>query len=305
MSPRNPPNPFWQKFFRRFRADKTAMSAAAVFFAFVCAAVFAGPLSPTDPYDALQVDIMDAEIPPRWAAGGEEKFLIGTDAQGRDLLSAILYGLRVSIIIGVFAVLLQSLLGVCIGLLAGYAGGRTDAFLMRLADIQLSFSPFMVAIVVLALLQALFGAERYEQFALPMLVLVIGISEWPQYARTVRAVVLAEKEKEYIAAAKVMGYSRRRILFRHLLPNTLTPVLVIATVQTANAVITEASLSFLGLGMPVNRPSLGSLINAGFEYVLSGVWWLTVFPGAALVLLILSVNLLGDFLRDALNPKTA
>ena len=202
-----------------------------------------------------------------------------------------------------FAVLLQAFLGVGIGLIAGYVGGRIDSTLMRIADIQLSFSSFMVAIVALALFQALFGVEYYEKLALYMLIVVIGIAEWPQHARTVRAVVLAEKEKEYVAAARVMGYSLRRVVLRHLLPNTLTPVLVISTVQMANAIITEASLSFLGLGMPVTRPSLGSLINAGFEYVFSGVWWITFFPGTVLVLLILSVNLLGDFLRDALNPK--
>lgn len=297
-------HPFWEKFVERFRADRIARAAAWLFFAFLIAAVFAGVLSPADPYDPLQIDIMDAETPPRWQDAGDSRFLLGTDAQGRDLLSSMLHGLRISIIIGIFAVILQSFLGIGIGLVAGYAGGRIDAALMRFADIQLSFSSFMVAIVALALFQTLFGVERYEQLALPMLILVIGISEWPQYARTVRAVVLSEKEKEYVAAAQVMGYSKRRILFRHLLPNTMTPVLVIATVQMANAIITEASLSFLGLGMPVNRPSLGSLIHTGFEYVLSGVWWLTFFPSVLLVLLILSVNLLGDFLRDALNPKS-
>ena len=296
-------SPFWTAFGRRYRASATARAAGGVFALFVLLALFAGVASPFNPYDPLQIDIMDSELPPRWLADGDPRFFLGTDAQGRDLLSTMLYGLRTSIVIGVFAVLLQAVLGVGVGLVAGYAGGRVDAALMRFADIQLSFSSFMVAIIFLALFQALFGVEHYERLALYVLVLVIGVSEWPQYARTVRAGVLAEKEKEYIAAAKVMGYSPPRIVLRHLLPNTLTPVLVISTVQMANAIITEASLSFLGLGMPVTRPSLGSLIHAGFEYVFSGVWWITFFPSIALVLLILSVNLLGDFLRDALNPK--
>jgi len=298
-------NPFWAAFWRRFRRDNTARFAFCLFALFLFAAVFAAAIAPYDPYDPLQIDILDSELPPRWLEDGDARFLLGTDAQGRDLLSAMLYGLRTSIIIGVFAVLLQALLGVGVGLVAGYVGGRTDAVLMRFSDIQLSFSSFMVAIIFLALFQTIFGVERYEELALYMLVLVIGVSEWPQYARTVRATVLAEKEKEYVAAARVIGYPPPRIVLRHILPNTLTSVLVISTVQTANAIITEASLSFLGLGMPVTKPSLGSLIHAGFEYVFSGVWWITFFPSVSLVLLILSVNLLGDFLRDALNPKAA
>ncbi|MGI9306145.1 MAG: ABC transporter permease [Gammaproteobacteria bacterium] len=295
---------FWQSgLARSFRRDRAAQFAFAVFAAFAFAAVFAGILAPYNPYNPLEIDLLDSETPPVWSEGGELRFILGTDAQGRDLLSAILYGLRISIIIGVFAVLLQAFLGVAIGLISGYAGGRVDAALMRAADIQLSFSPFMAAIVALALFQALFGAERYEELAIYMLILVIGIAEWPQYARTVRAVVLAEKEKDYIAAARALGYPPLRIILRHLFPNTLTPVLVISTVQTANAIITEASLSFLGLGMPVTRPSLGSLIHAGFEHIFSGEWWLIFFPSAALVFLILSANMLGDFLRDELNPR--
>lgn len=289
----------------RFARDRPAQAALAVFALFVLSAMFAGIIAPVNPHDPMQIDLLDSEMPPAWEDGGETRFLLGTDAQGRDMLSAVLYGLRISIVIGVFAVLLQAFLGVAAGLIAGYAGGRVDAFLMRAADIQLSFSSFMVAIIALALFQALFGVERYEELALYMLVAVIGISEWPQYARTVRAVVLAEKSKEYVAAARVLGYPPLRIIIRHLFPNTLTPVLVISTVQTANAVISEASLSFLGLGMPVSRPSLGSLIHSGFEYIFSGAWWITLFPSVALILLILSVNVLGDFLRDALNPKSA
>lgn len=288
----------------KFCGDRTAQVALAVFMIFIFAVATADLIAPYNPHDPSQIDVLDSELPPRWDEAGEARFLLGTDGQGRDLLSAILYGLRISVLIGIFAVLLQAVLGVSIGLLAGYAGGRLDAILMRIADIQLSLSSFMVAIVALAVFHTLFGVERYEELALLMLILVIGIAEWPQYARTTRAVVLAEKQKDYIAAARVMGYPPLRIILRHLFPNTLTPVLVISTVQTANAIISEASLSFLGLGMPVTRPSLGSLIHSGFEYIFSGSWWITFFPSMALIALVLSVNILGDFLRDALNPKS-
>lgn len=260
-------------------------------------------IAPYDPYDASQIDIMNSEIPPGWEDEGDAAFLLGTDAQGRDMLSTILYGTRVSLMIGLCAVALQALLGIVIGLTAGYLGGRVDSFLMRIADIQLSFSTLMVAIIVLAVFQATFGTELYQQLAMLMLILVIGIAEWPQYARTIRASVLAEKKKEYVDAARVMGFGRLRIMFRHILPNTLSPILVISTVQIANAIISEASLSFLGLGMPVSQPSLGSLISSGFEYIFSGVWWITVIPGVVLIVLVLVMNLLGDWMRDVLNPK--
>lgn len=289
----------------RFSRDRGAQFAMLLFLAAAIGGGFAGFIAPTNPHDPAQMDLLDAELPPAWMAGGDPRFWLGTDPQGRDLWSAILYGLRISIVIGVFAVLLQAALGVAIGLVAGFVGGRTDAALMRLADIQLSFSTLMVAIVALALFQAFFGAELYERLAIVMLVCVIGVAEWPQYARTARACVLAEKKKEYVEAARVMGYSAPRVMARHILPNTLAPITVISTVQVANAVVTEAALSFLGLGMPVTRPSLGSLIHIGFDHIFSGAWWITVFPSLALVALALSVNLLGDFLRDALDPRRA
>ncbi len=267
-------------------------------------ALLAPVIAPHNPYDLTTIDIMDSEIPPVWdGEEGDSRFLLGTDPQGRDMLSTILYGMRISLTIGFFAVLLQAFLGVSIGLLSGYLGGRIDAFFMRLADIQLSLSTLMVAIITLAVFQAGFGAELYSELAIIMLVLVIGIAEWPQYARTVRASVLAEKHKEYVDAARVIGMSPRRIMIRHILPNTLSPILVISTIQVANAIISEAALSFLGLGMPVNKPSLGSLISSGFEFIFSGSWWITVIPSIVLVALILSINLLGDWLRDVLNPK--
>jgi len=249
------------------------------------------------------IDILASELPPFWIDGADEMYTLGTDAQGRDLLSIILYGTRVSLLIGFGAVALQALLGVTFGLMAGYLGGRVDAFLMRLADIQLSFSTLMVAIVVGAVVKATMGSAFYSQYAVLMLILIIGLAEWPQYARTVRASVLAEKNKEYVDAARVMGLRSRRIMFRHVLPNTLSPIFVISTVQIANAIISEAALSFLGLGMPETHPSLGSLIKAGFDYIQSGSWWITLIPGAVLVVLVLSINLLGDWLRDVMNPR--
>ncbi|MBY4678612.1 ABC transporter permease [Marinobacterium arenosum] len=287
-----------------FTRDRVAQISLAIFVLYAVMALFAPAIAPYDPYDPSQIDILNSEIPPSWdEAEGDENFWLGTDAQGRDLWSTILYGTRVSLMIGLCAVALQAVLGICIGLVAGYFGGRLDSLLMRLADVQLSFSTMMVAIVVLAVFQATFGTELYQDLAMIMLILVIGIAEWPQYARTIRASVLAEKRKEYVDAARVIGLRAPRIMFRHILPNTLSPILVISTVQVANAIIAEASLSFLGLGMPVSEPSLGSLISSGFEYIFSGSWWITVIPGVVLVALVLVMNLLGDWLRDVLNPK--
>ncbi|USH02512.1 ABC transporter permease [Grimontia kaedaensis] len=298
----------WQQFldsdfFYFFKRDKVAMFSFAVFLSFVLAAIFAPLLSPNDPYDLASIDIMDSELPPTWMEWGDERFLLGTDNQGRDILSTILYGLRISLMIGLGAVALQLLLGIVIGLSAGYFGGRIDSFLMRIADVQLSFSTMMVAIIVSAIFKASFGSDFYSEYAILMLVVIIGIAEWPQYARTVRASVLAEKKKEYVEAAQVMGFKAPRIMFRHILPNCLSPILVICTVQVANAIMSEAALSFLGLGMPVDKPSLGSLISIGFTYIFSGAWWITAFPGIVLVTLVLVINLLGDWLRDVFNPK--
>ncbi|EGR3966352.1 ABC transporter permease [Vibrio cholerae] len=286
-----------------FLRDKVAMSSFAVFVLFVIVAISAPLIAPTNPYDLSSIDIMDAELPPSWMEGGNEHFLLGTDEQGRDIFSTILYGSRLSLTIGFLAVGLQLTLGIVIGLSAGYLGGRIDSFLMRFADIQLSFSTMMVAIIVSAIFKASFGGEFFSQYAVVMLVVIIGIAEWPQYARTVRASVLAEKKKEYVEAARVMGFKAPRIMFRHILPNCLSPILVISTVQVANAIMSEAALSFLGLGLPVDQPSLGSLISIGFTYIFSGAWWITAFPGIVLVLLVLVINLLGDWLRDVFNPK--
>ena len=286
-----------------FMHNPVAIISFIIFATIVIATMFSPLLAPFDPYDPTQYDIMDSELPPSWEPAGDSKFLLGTDAQGRDLWSAILYGTRVSILIGICAVALQAFLGISIGLIAGYVGGRVDSLLMRLADIQLSFSTLMVAIIFLAVTQAMFGTAAFNRYALYMLIGVIGISEWPQYARTVRATVLAEKKKEYVDAARALGFGPLRIMLRHILPNSISPIFVISTVQVANAIISEASLSFLGLGMPVSQPSLGSLISSGFDYIFSGSWWITAIPGIVLVVLVLVINLLGDWLRDVLNPK--
>lgn len=298
----------WQQFTQSsfvhsFRNDSVAIISSVILLGCLLASFSAPLIAPFDPYDPTQIDIMDSEIPPLWQQQSDPRFLFGTDAQGRDLLSTILYGTRISVTIGICAVLLQAFLGITFGLLAGYIGGRLDTFLMRFADIQLSFSTLMVAIVALAVFQAAFGTELYERLAILMLILVIGIAEWPQYARTVRASVLAEKKKEYVDAARVIGFKSRRIMARHILPNTLSPILVISTVQVANAIVSEAALSFLGLGMPITKPSLGSLINSGFEFIFSGSWWITIIPSIVLIILVLAINLLGDWLRDVLNPK--
>ncbi len=290
-------------FLYSFLHDPVAMGSFIILTLLTLSAFGAPVIAPHDPYDTTTINIMDSEIPPVWMENGDQNFTLGTDAQGRDMLSTMLYGMRISLIIGVGATFMQAVIGIVLGLVAGYKGGKIDNFLMRMADVQLSFSTLMVAIFLSAIFQAIFGVAAFESMAVPFLVLVIGIAEWPQYARTVRASVLAEKKKEYVEAARVMGLPANRIMWRHILPNTMSPILVLSTVQVAHAIMSEAALSFLGLGMPITKPSLGSLINSGFDYIFSGSWWITMFPGFLLVLLILVINLLGDWVQDVLNPK--
>ncbi len=298
----------WMKRFGRsdfvhyFFRDPVAYVSFFILLTLVVSAFAAPLIAPHNPYDPTTIDIMDSELPPAWSPEGTRKFMLGTDEMGRDMFSTMLYGMRISIVIGIGAVILQAVIGIMIGLLSGYIR-RLDSILMRVADVQLSFSTYMIAIFIGAILQMMFGVANYEKIAAPLLIVVIGLAEWPQYARTVRASVLAERKKEYIEAARVIGLSRFRIMWRHILPNTLSPVLVISTVQVANAIMSEAALSFLGLGMPQSQPSLGSLITSGFEYIFSGTWWITIFPGILLVVLVLVINLLGDWVRDYLNPK--
>jgi len=290
-------------FLYSFKRDKVAITSFIILITLLILAITAPWIAPMDPYDAENIDIMNSEIPPMWSEEGEAGFPLGTDNMGRDMLSTMLYGLRTSIIIAGCAVLLQASLGILVGLTAGYLGGKTDAILMRLADIQFSFPYLMVAIFIGAIFQVVFGVGSYERLAVPLLIVIIGLAEWPMYARTIRASVIGEVSKEYVEAARVIGLSRSTIMIRHVLPNSLTSVMVISTIQVANAVMSEAALSFLGLGMPVTKPSLGSLIQSGFEFIFSGSWWITVFPGIWLVLFVLVINLLGDWLRDVLNPK--
>jgi peptide/nickel transport system permease protein len=282
---------------------------------FILVAIFTPLLAPYNPYDLATIDLMNSELPPFWLQNPDDmayitdedgnplSFLLGTDEQGRGMLSTIFYGLRTSLMIGLFAVIVQMVMGIVIGLSAAYYGGWIDNLLMRIADVQLSFSTLMVAIIISAIFKTMFGPELYSEYSVMLLMLIIGIAEWPQYARTIRASALAEKQKEYVEAAKVMGFKSARIMFKHILPNCLSPILVISTVQIANAIMSEAALSFLGLGMPAEKPSLGSLISNGFEYISSGSWWITLFPGAMLIILVLVINLLGDWLRDVFNPK--
>ena len=286
-----------------FKRDPVAILSFSALFVLVVICILAPVVAPYNTYDTSTFDIMDAETPPSWMAGGSEMFMLGTDIQGRDLLSTMIYGLRISLFIGVGAVFFQALVGIAVGLISGYLGGRLDSLLMRLADIQFSIPYLIVAIFASAIFKLAFGIGRYEDLAEVLLIIIIGLSQWPHYARTVRASVLGEKNKEYVEAARVIGISSRQIMLRHILPNTMTPVLVISTIQVANAIMSEAALSFLGLGMPITKPSLGSLIRAGFEYIFSGSWWITFFPGVLLVIVVLVILLLGDWLRDVLNPK--
>jgi len=285
-----------------FRTSPMAIAAAVIAFVCVFSSVFAGWVAPHNPFDLASLDLMDARLPPAWMEGGSTKYLLGTDDQGRDILSAVIYGARISLIVGVVSVLLSVVVGVLLGLLAGFWGGWLDAFLMRLCDVVLSFPAILVALLIAGVGRALFP-NAHESLAFGVLIIAIALTGWVQYARTVRGSTLVERSKEYVQAARVMGVPPLRIMLRHVLPNVLGPVLVLATIQVATAIITEATLSFLGVGVPPTSPSLGTLINNGNAVLFSGEWWVLVFPGAMLVLLALSVNLLGDWLRDALNPR--
>ena len=286
-----------------FRRSPVAIVAASLTLLCVGGALFAPWIAPYNPFDLASVNLLNAFTPPGWAARGKAAYLLGTDNQGRDLLSAILYGTRISLAVGVAAVLFSTALGVSLGLLSGYLGGRVDALLMRIADVQLSFPAILIALLIDGVVHVALPRVSQGSMAVYVLILAIGLSGWVQYARTVRGSTLVEKNKEYVQAARVIGRHPAAIMLHHVLPNVIGPVLVIATIQLATAIITEATLSFLGVGMPPTTPSLGTLIRIGNDFLFSGEWWIAVFPGAALVVLVLSVNLLGDWLRDALNPK--
>jgi peptide/nickel transport system permease protein len=276
-----------------FARSRLALTALAVLVAIVLAAVFSPVISPQNPYDLAQLDIMDAKMPPGSRSAEGKTFLLGTDEQGRDMLSAILYGLRISLGVGVISTILALTVGLLIGLAAGYAGGWLDALIMRIVDLQLSFPSILIALVLLAVLGQ--GVDK--------IVVALVTVQWAYYARTVRSSALVEKRKEYVDAAVCLAYSPWRILYRHILPNCLPPLIVVATVQVAHAIALEATLSFLGLGMPITSPSLGLLIANGYAHLLSGKYWMSFFPGVALLLTIVAINLVGDHLRDVLNPR--
>lgn len=276
-----------------FARDRVAVVALAVLFLILASAVLAPFIAPQNPYDLAQLDILDAKLPPGEKGADGASYWLGTDEQGRDMFSAILYGLRISLGVGVAATLAALAIGMAIGLLAGYAGGLTDGLIMRLVDLQLSFPAILIALVLLAVTGP--GVDK--------IVIALIAVQWAYYARTVRGIALVEKRKEYVEAARCQAFGVSRIVFRHILPNCLPPIIVVATVQVAHAIALEATLSFLGLGVPITSPSLGLLIANGFVHLLSGKYWISFFPGIALLVTIVAVNLVGDQLRDILNPR--
>ena len=285
-----------------FRSSPMAIGAAVVAAVCIFSALFAPWVAPHNPFDLATLELSDARLPPMWEEGGSAKYLLGTDDQGRDILSAIMYGARISMLVGLASVVLSVIVGVSLGLLSGFVGGKIDAFIMRVCDVMLSFPSILIALLIDGVGRAMFP-NAHDTLAFAVLVLAIALPGWVQYARTVRGSTLVERNKEYVQAARVVGVAPLRIMRKHVLPNVMGPVLVLATIQVATAILTEATLSFLGVGVPPTQPSLGTLIRIGNDFLFSGEWWITIFPGLMLVLIALSVNLLGDWLRDALNPR--
>jgi len=286
-----------------FRRSRVTVGAAVVTGIFVLSAVFAPWIAPRDPYDLTTLSLLDAFAPPVWFEDGTWDFMLGTDDQGRGMLSAIIYGARLSLWVGIVSVLFSGIFGVALGLISGYVGGKTDAIIMRIAEVQLTFPAILIALLIDGVLRGILPVFMLEELAIYVVIVSIGISGWPQYARTVRASTIVETSKEYVQAATLTGIRPSMIMLRHVLPNVMGPVLVIATIHLAIAIINEATLSFLGVGIPVTQPSLGTLIRVGNNFLFSGEWWIAVFPGTALAILIVAVNLLGDWMRDAFNPK--
>lgn len=286
-----------------FKRSKITIVAAIITSVMFLGAFFAPLIAPQNPFDPASLSLLDSYIPPAWLEDGDIRYLLGTDDQGRDIFSTLLYGSRISLAVGFASVIFAAVLGISLGLLAGYAGGRTDAIIMRIADIQLTFPSILIALLIDGSIRSAFTGVSREETAFQILVISIGLSFWVQYARTVRSSTLVEKNKEYIQAARLIGLHPLKIMIQHVLPNVLGPVLVIATINLALAIILEATLSFLGVGMPPTQPSLGTMINTGNNFLFSGEWWMVMFPGLFLAILVLAVNLLGDWLRDALNPR--
>lgn len=290
--------------FYSFTRSPVTVVAAIVTLVYITAALCAPLISPQNPFDPATLNLLEGFTPPMQPNEFTSKvFWLGTDAQGRDIFSAILYGSRVSLLVGFAAVGFAAVLGIGLGLLSGYVGGWVDAFIMRVADVQLSFPAILIALLIFGVFKGIVPPAMQDRVAIYVLIVAIGLSDWVQYARTVRSSTMAEKNKEYVQAARVIGVPAPLILVRHILPNVMGPVLVIATIGLALAIILESTLSFLGVGVPPTQPSLGTLIRVGQDFLFSGEWWIVMFPGAALLILALSVNLLGDWLRDALNPR--
>jgi peptide/nickel transport system permease protein len=284
------------------RSPVTIVAFLVTVTLFVCA-LFAPWIAPYNTYDLASLNLLDAYLPPAWAEGGDPRYLLGTDDQGRDVLSAMIFGLRISLLVGFSGVLIAAVVGTALGLISGYLGGWVDALIMRIADVQLTFPAILIALMIDGIASTLMSSQARAEFKIYVLILAIAASLWVNFARTVRGSTLVEKNKEYVQAAKVIGIRPALIMYRHVLPNVMGPVLVIATLSLAVAILTEATLSFLGVGVPVTNPSLGTLIRIGNNFLFSGEWWMSIFPGVGLVVLVLAVNLLGDWLRDALNPK--
>lgn len=285
-----------------FKRSPTAIGAAIVALICVVCALFANWIAPHNPFDLTTLDLSDARLPPAWMDEGNAKFLLGTDDQGRDILSALMYGARISLFVGFAAVLVSLVVGVGLGLLSGFVGGKIDAFIMRVCDVMLSFPAILIALLIDGIGRALFP-NAHDALAFAVLIIAISLTGWVKFARTVRGSTLVERNKEYVQAARVIGVSPLRIMRRHVLPNVLGPVFVLATIDVGQAILIEATLSFLGVGVPPTSPSLGTLIRVGNDFLFSGEWWITIWPGVMLILIVLSVNLLGDWLRDALNPR--
>lgn len=286
-----------------FRRSRVTVAAAVTTLVILAGAAFAPWIAPHDPFDLATVSLLDARTPPAWLEGGSWEYPLGTDNLGRDVFSTILYGSRISLVVGFASILFAMVLGVGLGLVSGYVGGLVDAVIMRIAEVQLSFPAILIALLVDGIMRGIVPRAFQDELAEYVLILSIGLSFWVQYARTVRGSTMVERGKEYVQAARVIGRRPAAIMLRHVLPNVMGPVLVIATINLALAIITEATLSFLGVGVPPTKPSLGTLIRVGNDFLFSGEWWITIFPGGVLVLLVLSVNMLGDWLRDALNPR--
>ena len=291
-------------FFYSFRNAPVAVASFFVFAVIILAAVFANFIAPNNPFDPASLNLMNGFTPPLQSNEFTgDVFLLGADDQGRDLFSTILYGLRISLFVGIMAVMLAMVMGVVLGLIAGYLGGWLDTLIMRFADIQMTFPSILVAMLIYGVAKGVLPPDLRYEMSIAVLIISIGLSEWVPFARTVRGSTLVEREKEYITAAKMIGLRKSQIMLRHILPNVLGPVLVIATITFALAIIAEATLSFLGVGVPTTKPSLGTLIRIGQDFLFSGEWWILLFPALTLLALALSINLFGDWLRDTLNPK--